>query len=234
MTLSRHLLPYSWTASPYFLLHLRPPNYTSFLSTSWLAGLIPQISMSSVRLGRPASRNNVVGLPSSPRARSVGRYEIRRENERDRGRGREYYSYRGTPALAPTPNARSRSVQPNRPMASLMPLPRGGPSSYMDRRDAPPLPRQRLSAVSPQSSATSESFSSASGSSTFLDRMRGRGGYVSSRTSMEDEPEPRKEMRYERGGDLRQRRAAVLPEPETGALKGRPILGLVFVCSCLN
>jgi len=106
-------------------------------------------------------------------------------------------------------------MQASRSMASLMPLPRGGPSSYMDRPDAPPLPRQRRSFVSPQSSSSSESFSSASGSSTFLDRIRGRGGYVSSRTSLEDEPEPRKEMRYERGDELRQRRA-VVPEPETG------------------
>ncbi|KAI0256918.1 hypothetical protein BJV78DRAFT_1167964 [Lactifluus subvellereus] len=100
-------------------------------------------------------------------------------------------------------------------MASLMPLPRGGPSSsYMD---VPPLPRQRRSAASPESSASSASF--ASGSSTFLDRMKGRGGYVSSRTSMEDEYEPRKEMRYERGGELRQRRV-VEPESETGDVGG--------------
>jgi hypothetical protein len=172
--------------------------------------------MSSVRFGRPTGRNTGVGLPSTPRARSVGRYDLREketERYRDRDRDREYNSYRDTPA------ARSRSANTRRSIANPLPLTRGGLSSYTDVPDVPPLPLQRHLDVSPQSSISSGSSLSASGPSMFLDRIKGRSGYVSSRTSMEDEFEPRKDMRHEHGSGVRYR-TTVVSEPETGRLKG--------------
>ncbi|KAI9459471.1 hypothetical protein BJY52DRAFT_369834 [Lactarius psammicola] len=171
----------------------------------------------SVRLGRPSGRNIATGLPSGPRSRSAGRYETReRVTEHDRGRekGNSYSSYRGAP-----PIERTRSVGMQRSMADMSPARggraggRGGPTSYSDIPDVPPLPRLRHSDVRSESSASSRSTSSSSASSTFVGRVKGRGGYASSRTSLEDDPEPRKETGREWGGWLRQRTAAV-PEPE--------------------
>lgn len=168
--------------------------------------------MSSARIGRSTGRNIGGGLPANPRARSVGRYDVgerERGGNRDRTRDSDYYPLRsapGLPRVAPT-----RSVRPQRPEANM-------PSSYTDMPDVPPLPLPRRSDASSKSSASSGSYSSASGSSSsFLDRMKVRGGYGSSRTSLEEEPEPSgKETASERGGWLRQRTAAT-PEPEQGA-----------------
>jgi hypothetical protein len=162
-------------------------------------------------------------LPSSPRARSVGRYDRREaetESEQYRGRDREYYSYHDTPAV------RSRSAHSRGSVATLMAQTGVRPSSNMDIPDVPPLPqpRQRVWDARTQSSTSTGSPSSSSGSSTLLDRMNGRGGYASSRTSSEDEPGPRKELRDKRGGGLHHRTNIAL-EPETGAFNGRPILG---------
>ena len=171
--------------------------------------------MSTVRPGRPSGRNNAGGLPLGPRSRSVGRYETRereRVTEHDRGRemGNNYDSYRGVP-----PVERTRSLRSQRSVAdtSSARSGRGGPATYSDVPDVPPLPRSRRSDVQSGSSASSRSTSSSSASSTFMGRVNGRGGYVSSRTSLEDDPEPRKETG---GGWLRQRAAGV-PEPEYGA-----------------
>ncbi|KAH8980958.1 hypothetical protein EDB86DRAFT_2978265 [Lactarius hatsudake] len=167
--------------------------------------------MSSVRLAaRPSGRNIAGGLPSGPRSRSVGRYEAReRVTEHDRGkeRGNNYGSYRGAP-----PVERSRTMHRQRSVADMSPPRgrRGGPTAYPDVPDVPPLPRSRRSDV--QSEASTSSWSS-SASSTFAGRMKGRGGYASSRTSLEDAAEPRKETGREWGGWLRQRTDAV-PEPE--------------------
>jgi len=80
---------------------------------------------------------------------------------------------------------------------------RGGPAPYSDVPDVPPLPRSHRSDVQSGRSHSSRSASSSSASSTFMDRGKERGGYASSRTSLEDDPEPRKET----GGWFRQRTA---------------------------
>ena len=168
--------------------------------------------MSSVRLGRPSGRDFVGGLPSGPRSRSVGRHETRErervtEYDRRRERGNNYDSYRGPPP----PAERARTMRGQRSIADISSA-RRGHASYSDVPGVPPLPLSRRSDES-GSSASSWSTSSSSASSTFMGRMKGSGGYASSRTSLEDEPEPRKEARREFGGSLRQRTAAV-PEPE--------------------
>ncbi len=171
--------------------------------------------MGSVRLGRPSGRNIAIGLPSGPRSRSMGRYETReRATEHDRGRekGNNYGgSYRGAPPLE-----RTRSVRMQRSVVDMSPARsvRGGQASYSDVPDVPPLPRSRRSDEQSESSASS---SSSSASSAFVGRLKGRSGYASSRTSFEDEPEPRKETGREWGGWLRQRTGTV-PEPEHGAI----------------
>ena len=171
--------------------------------------------MSTVRLARPSGRNNAGGLPSGPRSRSAGRYETRereRVTEHDRGkeRGNNYDSYH---AVSPVERTRPLRNQRSVVDTSSGRSGRGGPTSYSDVPDMPPLPRSRRSDVQSGSSASSRSTSSSSASSTFMGRVDGRGGYASSRTSLEDDPEPRKETG---GGWLRQRTAAV-PKPEHGA-----------------
>ncbi|KAI0306366.1 hypothetical protein B0F90DRAFT_1814278 [Multifurca ochricompacta] len=160
--------------------------------------------MSSARLGRQPGRNISGGLPSTPRARSVGRYDIR-DKDRDRDGDRDRYPHR-RPSTATT-----RSVRMPRSIADMST--RAEPYSYADAPNVPPLPRSYRSDVSSQSSFSSGSASSAPGSSTFMDRMKAHSGYASSRTSTEDEPEERKEIEPERGGWLRQR-TAVVPKSE--------------------
>lgn len=176
--------------------------------------------MSSVRLGRPSGRDIVGGLPSGPRSRSVGRHETRErervtEYNRERERGNNYDSYRGPPA------ERTRTMRSQRSIADMSSA-RSGRALYSDVPDVPPLPRSRRSDESGLS-ASSWSTSSSSASSTFIGRMKGSGGYASSRTSLEDEVEPRKEARRELGGSLRQRTAAV-PEPERGTFSPSPLV----------
>ncbi|KAH9966898.1 hypothetical protein BC827DRAFT_1179126 [Russula dissimulans] len=171
--------------------------------------------MSSAR-GRSTGKNIGVGLPANPRSRSVSRYDAReteRERFREWARESDYMPQRRAPVPPDTPS--TRSVRTVRSAASMITpssssSSRRGGSSYsyrnMDVPDVPPvptLPRRsdalHKSSDSSGSSASYLSSASASGSSPFLDRMKGRGrgrGYVSSsRTSLEDdEPEPRKEM----------------------------------------
>lgn len=172
--------------------------------------------MSTVRLGRPTGRNIIGGLPASPRARSVGRYDAReRETEAYRDRTKDNdYPQRSIPTLTrPVP---PRAVRPQRSVANILP-PRAGPStSYSDVPAVPPLPLPRRSDESYKSNASSRSYASASGSSsTFLDRIKGRGGYgyaSSSQTSVEEVErlgQSRKEMARER--------ATGMPEDEYGA-----------------
>jgi hypothetical protein len=176
--------------------------------------------MSSLRPGRPTGKTFAGGLPSNPRARSVGRHDTReRETERYRDRTRErdivsdYYSdpYRGAPSPTPT-NASARtapipSMRSHRSMTNMSSSSRSKPStssSYTRVPDVPPLPHPRRSNESSTSSVSAGSYYSTSGSSSssaFLDRMKGRGGYGngygsgygSSRTSVEEE-EPELEM----------------------------------------
>jgi len=193
--------------------------------------------MSSARLGRPTARNIGVGLPATPRARSVGRYDARemeRERHREWARESDYMPQRRAPVPPDTPPTRLRTVRSVASMitpSSSSSSRRGGSSSSYRKTDVPDVPpvpahlrRKDVSHKSSDSSGSSASYlssASASGSSSgFLGRMKGRGrGYVSSsRTSLEDdEPEPRKEMGYaERDGwGSRQRTAtAALPEYE--------------------
>ena len=168
--------------------------------------------MNSVRLGRPLLGRDIAGgLPQGPRSRSVGRHETR-EKKDDRGRERadDYSSYRGAP---PTERARNTRTQPSVVDMSPPRGGRGGRASYSDVPDVPPLPRSRRSDVASESSASSRSTSTSSASSTFMGRVRGSGGYASSRTSLDDDPEPRKETGR---GWMRQRTPEV-PEPEQGA-----------------
>jgi hypothetical protein len=151
----------------------------------------------------------------------VGRNDVReRETERYREgtRASDYYPHRSAPAPSPAParGATTQSVRAHRSMTNMSHTSRGGPSysSRLDVPDVPPLPLLRRSDDSYNSSASGGSYSSVSGSSTsFLDRMKGRGGYGygSSRTSVEEEPEPQsrdwKEVGHERGEWLRQRMA---------------------------
>lgn len=176
--------------------------------------------MSSMPRGRPTGRNFSGGLPSSPRARSVGHYDAQeRENKEYKARTRDSDGYprrnTGTSTRAPP----TRSVRPQRSLANMMPS-RGGSSlsssSHVDLPEVPPLPLARRSDASSKSST--RSYSSVSGSSSaFLDRMKNRReyGYGSSRTSLEEEDAPPKAMGTERGGWVSQRNAA-MPEPEYG------------------
>jgi len=101
-----------------------------------------------------------------------------------------------------------RSQRPVTYMSSARSGRGGGPT---DAPEVPPLPRSRRSDVQSGSSTSSRSTSSASSASpTFMGQVKGRGGYASSRTSLEDNPEPSKETG---AGWLRQRAPAV-PEPE--------------------
>ena len=175
--------------------------------------------MSSVRPGRPSGRNIAGGLPTSPRSRSAGRSEARErervtENDRGRERGDNYDSYRGVPP----PVERARSMRSQRSVADMSSS-RSGRGGSVDAPAVPPLPRSRRSDVQSGSSTSSRSTSSSSASSTFMDQVKGRGGYASSRTSLEDDHEPRKETG---GGWLRQQVAAI-PLPEYGAFS-RPLL----------
>jgi hypothetical protein len=179
--------------------------------------------MSSARPGRSTGKTFAGGLPSSPRARSVGRNDVReRETERYRDRTRESdrYPSRGLPSPTParTRAAPTSSVRSQRPMTNMSHSSRGGPSSSSRTNvpNIPPLPNPRRSDESYNSSVSGGSYSSVSGSSSsFLDRMKGRGGYGygSSRTSVDEEPEPQsrdwKEVGNERGGWLRQQMAGM-------------------------
>ena len=177
--------------------------------------------MSSVPRGRP-SRNVSGGLPSNPRARSVGHYDVQERETKARTRGSDYYPHHNTSTSTRAPPP--RSVRPQRSLANIMPS-RGGSSSssssslsYTNMPEVPPLPFPRRSNASSKSSTSSGSYSSVSGSSSaFLDRMKNRRdyGYGSSRTSLEEEEPPRKATGTERGGRFSQRNAA-MPEPEYG------------------
>jgi hypothetical protein len=172
--------------------------------------------MSTVRLGRPTGRNLIGGLPASPRARSVGRYDAReRETEAYKDRTRDNdYPQRSIPTLTrPVP---TRALRPQRSVGNILP-PRAGPStSYSDVPAVPPLPLPRRSGESYKSNASSRSYASASGSSsTFLDRIKGRGGYgygSSSQTSVEDVEGPRQSRK-----ETARERATGMPEDEYGA-----------------
>ena len=178
--------------------------------------------MSSIARGRETGRNTGGGLPSNPRARSVGHYDVReRENKeyKTKTRNSDYDPHHSTGTS--TRASSTRSVRPQRSLANMMP-PRGGSSlsssSYADVPLVPPLPLPRRSDASSKSSTSFGSQSSVSGSSsTFLDRMKNRReyGYGSSRTSLEEEDPPRKSMGTEWDGLFSQRNAAV-PEPEYG------------------
>jgi len=190
--------------------------------------------MSSARLGRPTGRNIGVGLPASPRARSVGPYdarELERQRHREWARQSDYTPQRRAPAPPDTPPALTlRTVRSVASMITPSSSRRGGSSSSYRNTDVPdvppvpPLPRRKdvwhKSSDSSGSSASYLSSTSASGSSLNQIKSRGR-GYVSSRTSLEDdEPAPRKDMgSAERDGWWpRQRTAtAAVPEPEYGA-----------------
>src|SRR6266852_6477745 len=133
--------------------------------------------MSSVPRGRLTGRNISGGLPSNPRARSVGHYDVReRENKEYKAKTRDndYYPNHNTTRAPPT-----RSVRPQRSMANILPS-RGesSRSSYVDVPEVPALPLPRRSDASYKSGTSSESHSSVSGSSsTFLDRMKNRREY---------------------------------------------------------
>jgi hypothetical protein len=184
--------------------------------------------MSSVRLGRPAGRNfSGGGLPTSPRARSVGRYDVREREIKEhmtRARDSDHYPRHNTGASTRAPP--TRPLRPQRSMVNMLPSRGGSSSSYTEVPEVPPLPLPRRSDVSSKSSASSGSYSSASGSSSsaFLDRMKsGREyGYGSSRTSLEEETDPpRKVMGPERGVWFGQRTAA-MPESEYSAFTRTP------------
>ncbi len=136
--------------------------------------------MNSVPRGRPTGQNISGGLPSNPRARSVGHYDAQeRENKEHRTRTRDsgYYPHHNTRASTRAPQ--TRSVRPQRSLANIMPS-RGGSSSYADVPEVPPLPLPRRSDASFKSSTSSGSYSPASGSgssSTFLDRVKNRREY---------------------------------------------------------
>jgi hypothetical protein len=176
--------------------------------------------MSSVPRGRATGRNISGGLPSNPRARSVGHYDVQeRENKEYKARTRDSdyhpHHHTGTSSTRAPP---TRSVRPQRSLANIMPSRGGSSSSYADVLEVPPLPLPRRSDASSKSSTSSGSYSSVSGSSsTFLDRMKNRReyGYGSSRTSLEEAVPPRKAMGTERGGWFSQRNAD-MPEPEYG------------------
>ena len=219
---------------------------TLTITPSWLAcNHLPfpsEFPMSSVRSGRPTGRTFVGGLPSSPRARSAGRNDVReRETERYRERTREsdYHPHRSAPSPAPARGAPTPSVRSHRSMTNMSHTSRGGSSysSRLDVPDVPPLPLPRRSDESYNSSASGGSYSSVSGSSSsFLDRMKGRGGYGygSSRTSVEEEPEPQSRDWKERGGWLRQRMAD-MSEREHGTSivqNYRPMTDRPGWCSC--
>ena len=93
--------------------------------------------MSSARLGRPTGKHFPGRLPTSPRAHSTGRNDIRgrevdRHGNRDRMRDGDYRPCCGAPSLslapahtiAPTPPMRT-----HRSMANMMSSRCGGPSS---------------------------------------------------------------------------------------------------------
>ena len=173
--------------------------------------------------GRQTGRNISSGLPSNPRARSVGHYDVQeRENKEHRARTRDSDRYPRHNTATSTRAPPTRAVRPQRSLANIMPS-RGGSSSsssYTDMLEVPPLPLPRRSDASSKSSTSSGSYSSVSGSSsTFLDRMKTRReyGYGSSRTSLEEEDPPRKAMGTERGGWFSQRNAG-MPEPEYSTL----------------
>ncbi|KAI0064622.1 hypothetical protein BV25DRAFT_270251 [Artomyces pyxidatus] len=137
--------------------------------------------MSSVRtISR--NRNAPGGLPTGPRSRSVGR---------DRDRDADY----SAPAARP-PLPAGRQVRPQRSLASIPAQSR----SFSER--APPLPQSRAPTYddrprahndrrSDASSLASSSTSDASSASSFLGRMKVRSGESSSRTSWEEDAEPR-------------------------------------------
>ena len=168
--------------------------------------------------GRPTGRKNISGgLPSSPRARSVGHYDEERENKEYKARTRDYRPHLNTvtPTLAPP----TRYVRPQRSLANITTSRGWSSSSHADVPEVPPLPLPRRSDASSKSNTSSGSYSSVSGSSsTFLDRMKNRMeyGYGSSRTSLEEEVPPRKAMGTERGGGWFSQRNAAMPVPEYG------------------
>jgi hypothetical protein len=185
--------------------------------------------------GRQTGQTISNGLPSNPRARSVGHYDVPEgENTEYKARTRDsgYHSHHNTGKSTRAPP--TRSVRPQRSVGNIMP-PRGGSSSHTDVPNVPPLPLPRRSHVSSKSSTSSGSYSLASGSSSsFLDRMKSRRtyGYGSSRTSLEEEADPpRKATGPERDGWFAQRNAA-MPEPEYGTfiMKLRGCCGALTHC----
>ena len=201
------------------------------------------MSSAAVRVGRPTGRNFTGGLPPSPRARSVGHYDVRerdretKEYKANQTRDSDYASPRHNTGASSTRTRAppTRFVRPQRSAASILPSRGGSSSSYADVPEVPPLPLPRRSDAS--SSASSGSYSSASGS--LLDRMKGRReyGYGSSRTSLEDEADvptpPRKVSGPERGGrwlSQRDRTAADVPKPEYGTFTE---LRLWIAAACL-
>ena len=177
--------------------------------------------MSSVRPSRP---RNVGGLPSGPRARSVGR-----DVHRDSDTNASVYSSR---SVQP-PTSYPRQIRPQRSLANLPS--RSHLSTYSERPATrpPPLPTYEGSVretnrdprtpsrygrtdnaygrrSQDSSSQASSPVSETSSGSSFLDRMKNRSGETSSVTSVEDEPEPPKRGR---GGWLRERGAAQEERP---------------------
>ncbi|THH12755.1 hypothetical protein EW146_g7398 [Bondarzewia mesenterica] len=185
--------------------------------------------MSSVRSGRP---RNVGGLPSHPRARSVGR---------DREVGDPISGYPNRSSQPPT--SYSRQVRPQHSLANLPS--HSHTASYSDPRGAsraraPPLPpygrNPREMSWEPQagqgrgqydksygrrsdsSSPASSPISEVSSGSSFLDRMKNKPGDTSSRTSLEEDPVTPKRARggwlKDAGSRLEEAAPATRNDPE--------------------
>eukprot|EP00753_Platysulcus_tardus_P022596 PLAT9796.1.p1 GENE.PLAT9796.1~~PLAT9796.1.p1 ORF type:complete len:401 (-),score=-143.07 PLAT9796.1:59-1261(-) len=160
---------------------------------------------------RPNASRTGAGLPSAPRSRSVGRAGD--DYDRDR------HAREGRSGSRPPPLPSTRAIRPQRSAANL-PSPTsysdGGRGRDTASRHAPPSYRMpsnpRARSVAPRErererereyddrasyksrTSGSESISSlssvSSSGSSFLDRMRGRSGYASSRTSLEEDADP--------------------------------------------
>lgn len=159
------------------------------------------------------SRPNAGGLPSGPRSRSVGRPPRQPEdvNRHDQTQSRS--------------DAPPRQMRSQRSMASFPSAP------TRSRSRPPPMPEPRQSNVrAPHSrrhdasvyetrsdaggSHRSSGDSAASSGSSLFDRIKGGGGYASSRTSLgDDEDDPSKASVDNRGRSLRSRRLAQSEPP---------------------